>query len=147
MPTLYELKQELRRGGHSLVVGKGTATRAFSGRGISDLLWIVDNEPTLLKGASVADKVVGKGAAALMVIGGIAELYAEVVSFPALRLLESRGVSVSYGEAAEMIWNRSRTGRCPVETLCAEAETAEACLPLIRRFAADMAANGNAKGA
>ncbi|WP_347022329.1 DUF1893 domain-containing protein, partial [Bacteroides ovatus] len=32
------------------------------------------------------------------------------------------------------IWNRDRTGGCPVETMCSEVESVEEILPLIRDF-------------
>ena len=37
-----------------------------------------------MKGAAIADKVIGKGAAALMVLGGFKTVYADIISTPAL---------------------------------------------------------------
>lgn len=51
---------------HSLVVANGDVC-TFDGRGISDLYNLLSEDPEFLRGASVADKVVGKGAAALMI--------------------------------------------------------------------------------
>ena len=68
--TMRRLTEILHGGGWSLVVDNG-AIRTFSGRGVSDLYGLLTREPETLRGASVADKVVGKGAAALMVLGGV----------------------------------------------------------------------------
>lgn len=54
--------------------------RIFRERGVADLFRLLHEEPQLLRGAFIADKVVGKGAAALMVLGGVEGLFADVVS-------------------------------------------------------------------
>ena len=103
-------------------------------RGVKDLYSILMSTPALLRGAMRADKVVGKGAAALMVSGKVREVYADVISSPALQLLRDADISVSYDVCVDNIINRAGTGICPVETLCAHATTAEECLPLITGF-------------
>lgn len=123
----------LHKGGHSLVLWNGD-TRTFNRRGVADLYNLLHDEPDSLRGAIVVDKVVGKGAAALMVLGGVAELYADVISEAALALLETNGVTVAYGQSVPNIVNREKSGLCPVETLCKDAATAAECLPLIQNF-------------
>ena len=109
-------------------------TRIFRERGVKDLYRLLEEEPELLDGAFVADKVVGKGAAALMILGGVGELHADVISRPARRLLAASPVHVSYTLEVPYIVNRTRTGQCPVETLCRDCATAAEALPLIRNF-------------
>ena len=87
--------------------------RIFRERGVADLFRLLREEPQLLRGAFIADKVVGKGAAALMVLGGVEGLFADVVSRPAL------GIAVEYTVVVPGIMNRAGTGTCPVEQLCA----------------------------
>lgn len=103
-------------------------------RGVADLLELY---PTLA-GAFIADKVVGKGAAALMVAGGVSAVYTDVVSRPALKLLEESGVEVGYQTLAENIINRDGTDICPVEKLTAACATADECIPIIEKFVSDM---------
>lgn len=107
-------------------------------RGVKDLLDLIHTRPTLLSGAMIADKVVGKGAAALMIIGNVRQVYADVISRPALYLLQSAAIEVSYGECVANIINRAGTGICPVESLCSPCATAEECLPLIEEFVSRM---------
>lgn len=95
---------------------------------------LLKGEPGFLHGASIADKVIGKGAAALMILGGIKEIYADVISQPALSLLHDNGIKVSYDKAVDHIINRLGTGWCPVETLCNDVKTAPEILPLIEAF-------------
>ena len=118
----------------SCVVRNGDEVRIFRERGVKDLYRLLREEPQLLDGAFVADKVVGKGAAALMAAGRVRELFADVVSHAALELLNGAGIPVSYTVAVPHIINRAGDGICPVERLCAEAQTAKECLPLIEGF-------------
>lgn len=120
--------------GCSCVVRNGEIVHSFHQRGVSDLWRLLHEEPELLRGAFVADKVVGKGAAALMAAGGVRGLYARTVSRPALDLLAAVGIPVEYETAVEHIINRAGTGICPVEQLCADARTPEECLPRIGEF-------------
>ena len=52
----------------------------FERRGVEDLYALLREQSGLLLGADVADKVVGKGAAALMVLGRVRRVYADVLS-------------------------------------------------------------------
>lgn len=110
----------------------------FYGRGVSDLYRILSDEPKLLEDAFVADKVVGKGAAALMILGGVKELYAELLSTAAREMLEEYGVAVTAPTEVPNIINRTGTGICPVESLCLGCRTPEECLPKIRDFIKNM---------
>ena len=141
---MKDLIKLLHEGGHSLVVGNGEV-RTFEGRGVSDLLRLLEREPETLHRALVADKVVGKGAAALMVLGGVKEVYADVISQPALCLLEDEGVAVSFGQVVDNIRNRTRTGLCPVEARCLPCATPEECLVQIRSFIEEMKYNQSGK--
>ena len=118
----------------SCVIRNGDSMRIFRERGVADLFRLQHEEPQLLRGAFIADKVVGKGAAALMVLGGVEGLFADVVSRAALDLFAAAGKAVAYTVAVPHIINRADDGICPVERLCAEAQTAGECLPLIEGF-------------
>ncbi len=117
----------------SCVVRNG-AVYTFERRGVADLYDLLTSRPEVLKGADVADKVVGKGAAALMILGGVARVYADVMSEAALELYAQAGVPVTYGSLVPAIRNRAGTGFCPVETLCRDIRSAEECLPLIKEW-------------
>lgn len=102
-------------------------------RGVLDLYDFV-HSGDLLCGAAVADKVIGKGAAALIVTGGVTAVYAQLISEPAYRLLIENGVAVRYALKVLNIMNRDRSGYCPLETACRDAASAEECIPIIDAF-------------
>ena len=95
---------------------------------------LLHNNRPLLDGASVADKVIGKGAAALMIAGGVKEVYADVISNAAMELFEKYATTVSYDQKVAYIVNRRGDGICPVEERCAECNTIEECLVKIDEF-------------
>lgn len=131
---MTSLKDELQKGGWSCVIGNGAEMRTFSRRGVADLYDIFMTEPELLEEASIADKVVGKGAAALMILGKVSRLHTHIISTPALALLRSAGVITDFDIETDYIINRDGTGRCPVETLCDGMSEPEKMLPLILDF-------------
>lgn len=133
-----ELLETLRRENCSLIVLRdsdslNTAIRRY-GRGVRDLYELSRDADRPLHGAIVADKVVGRGAAALMACAGVREVYALTISRPALQLLEQQGIPVQYINLTDGIRNRADDGPCPVESLCAAPLTPQQCLPLIEKF-------------
>ena len=131
---IEQLKERLIAGGYSCVVGKGGTIRTFSRRGVADLYDLLLHDADFLQGSEVADKVVGKGAAALLALGKVQRVYASLISEPALRLLLAEGIAVDYGEAVDYIKNRTQTGSCPLEARCKDEDDPHKLLPLITRF-------------
>lgn len=129
-----ELVERLRTERCSLVVCNGGEPRIFRERGVKDLYRLFREEPEVLRGASVADKVIGKAAAALLILGGVKEVFVEVVSAPARELFARSGIPLKYGSAVPHIINRTRTDWCPLEKRCYELTTPEACLAQIEEF-------------
>jgi len=101
---------------------------------VKDLWELCQSEDDFLLGAQVADKVIGKGAAALMAYGGVSEVYADVISTPALELLQKHGVNVAYAQQTDRILNRQQNGLCPVETLCQPLQSLEEMYSIITQF-------------
>ena len=127
----------LHDGGHSLVVAN-REVRTFDGRGVSDLYRLLENDSGFLNGASVADKVVGKAAASLMVLAKVKEVYADVVSQAALDLLDNNKIRITYENLAPYIINRAGTDLCPLELRCLPCMTPQECLVQIRAFMEEM---------
>ncbi len=124
----------LAQGDCSCVIVNGERFCVFHRRGVEDLYRLLYDDPTLLRNAFIADKVVGKGAAALMIMGGVGAIFTRVASTAALELLRAAGVSIDAEHEVPHIINRAQTGLCPVESLCADCRTAEECLPRIETF-------------
>lgn len=84
-------------------------------RGIAPILMLLENNPSLLKGAYIADKVIGKAAALLLIHGGVTEIYAALASQLAVDMCEKYNVVISCGSIVPLIKNRTGEGMCPME--------------------------------
>lgn len=118
----------------SCVIENRGEIRTFYRRGVIDLYELHETEPDFMKGASLADKIIGKGAAALIIIGGMHQVYADIISTPALNLLQNAGIPTSFSQEVPHIINRQGNGYCPLETLCKDFETPEDMYPIIQGF-------------
>lgn len=125
----------------SCVVGNYGQIYTFHGRGVSDLYDMVKNKPGFLDGAFIADKVVGKAAAALMIIGKVENIYADVISLSALVLLREAGIEADFGRIVPIIENRSHSDWCPLERICYQEKSARNILHLIEGFVAEIKRN------
>ena len=87
MKRLIEL---LHSEGCSCVIESQGEIRAFRQHGVADLYDLYQNERDFMQNAQLADKVIGKGAAALIVLGKMKEVYADIISTPALFCYEQQ---------------------------------------------------------
>ncbi|MCC8171578.1 MAG: DUF1893 domain-containing protein [Parabacteroides sp.] len=131
---MNELVEMLRTGNYSCVIRNGSDVRTFTRRGVADLYGLLKEEATFLKGAMLADKVIGKAAAALALLGGVKELYAEVISLSALMLLREAGVEARFRTIVPYIRNRNGDDWCPLERACYKEKDAHAVLSEIESF-------------
>lgn len=109
-------------------------TIVFRQHGVADLFNLLSNRPLFLQQATVADTVVGRGAALLMVKGGVAEVYAQIVSSGALLVLRHAGINIEYGEITPYIKNRRGDGQCPVEIITSVTDSCDKAFELIKTF-------------
>jgi Domain of unknown function (DUF1893). len=91
-------------------------------RGVKPLLHLLTEKKGFLKGASVADKVIGKAAALLMVLGEIKEVHTLIISEPAIKVFEKYNIPCFYDKKVDRIVNRTGDGLCPMETLCLDVD-------------------------
>lgn len=117
MDELKRAKELLQQEACSCVVLREGNPSTSRERGIRPILLWLEENPNFLKGAVVADKVIGKAAAMLFVYGGISAVYAGVISRPAAAYLTSHGIPFTVGKTVDGIRNRDNTGPCPMETV------------------------------
>ena len=103
-------------------------------RGVKPLLHLLTEKKGFLKGASVADKVIGKAAALLMVLGEIKEVHTLIISEPAIKVFEKHNIPCFYDKKVERIANRTGDGLCPMETLCLDVEEPKEAFQKITDF-------------
>jgi len=125
----------------SCVIRKGDTIRIFRKRGVQDLYRLLKDDPDFLKGAFVADKVVGKAAAALMILGGVEEVFTFTVSRLARDLFERSAVKLGFAQEVPHIINRAGTGWCPMESRCRDLDTPETCFGQVEEFLNTMKEN------
>lgn len=132
MKNIELAKTTLKDEGQSIVIVKDQAVIYKSkDSGIKPLLFAYQNNLEDLEGATVADKVIGKAAALLLAEAKISELYAELISEPALELLERAEIDVTYGLKVTNILNRDQTDLCLMEKLAKDENMAE---PLVEKI-------------
>ncbi len=121
--------------GLTLVVKSADGTlHRYTQRGVKDLLTLVTESPELLRDALIADKAVGKAAAACMAMGGVRHVHADVMSEPALALLQAHGVKAEYGQLVDHIINRAGTGWCPMEQLSRDIDDPATIIQKVKAF-------------
>ena len=116
MTKLEEIKEILHEKKASLVVayGSGEVKEYYQNR-IKDIKSILQENPEALKGAIVADKVIGKVASSILTVAGVKEIYADVMSQYAIPVLEENHVRYEFQEKVDYIKNKDNTGMCPME--------------------------------
>jgi len=94
------------------------------GEGIRPLIDAIDtiglND---LRGAILADRVVGLAASYLVTYAGFSEVHGLIVSRSAASFLESRGITLYWMEMVDAILDRSRSSLCPFEKLALKARS------------------------
>ena len=134
MATRQDAIDTLHRENCSCVILKNEELTVYNGPGISDLLRLVKTEPDKLQGAFVADKVIGKAAAALLILGGVDSIYTDLISDRAIELLRKSPVKVSFSEKVSIIMNRSKDNICPMENVCSVVNSPQECYERINEF-------------
>ena len=121
---IEKARKLLDQGGYTCVVCGENLTLTARERGVKPLAdWL--EEGRNLAGCWAADKVVGKATAFLYVLLKVRAVYAPVMSRPAIGVLDRYGIEASYDTATDRIFNRDRSGFCPMETAVQDIETPE----------------------
>ena len=131
MHELESARALLEAGNYTCVLRRGDHILTDTRRGIRPLmeLWESGNSYT---DYCAADKVVGKAAAFLYCLLGIRALYAGILSQPALEVLQTAGIPVTYGTLVPAIRNRTGDGFCPMESAVREITEPQAAPKAIR---------------
>ena len=100
-------------------------------RGVKPLLQFRESISSC-KGFTAVDKVVGKAAAFLYLLLEVDTIHAGVISRPALQVLLENQVTVTYDRLAEYIENRTKDGKCPMESAVWNIDDAGEALAVIQ---------------
>ena len=133
VPQGEQMLQQLNEQQISLLIYNNDSASDYHQHGVRDLLMLVQTEPERLQGSIVADKMVGKAAAALMVLGGVKEVHTNTICTPAKEMLQQAGIQVLFTDEVPYIINKAKTGQCPLDRRLNDIPAAE-CLPIIIDF-------------
>ena len=133
-PRGEQMLQQLNEQQISLLVYNQDSLSDYHQHGVRDLLMLVQDDPERLQGAIVADKMVGKAAAALMVLGGVKEVHTNTICTPAKEMLLNAGIELFFTDEVPYIVNKKKTGQCPLDSRLSEVANAADCLPIIADF-------------
>lgn len=118
----------------SLLVYNDSTLSTHTNRGVRDLLTLISTQPERLQGAIVADKIIGKAAAAIMATGGVVEVHTNIISTPARALLEAEGIKVVATEEVPQILNRNKSQMCPIDSQLEGIESIEECVTVLQNM-------------
>ncbi len=124
-------KQLLTTEEHTCVLCRDQQRYTSSRRGVAPLLNWLDSG-TNLEGFCAADRVIGKATAFLYCLLGVKQVYARVMSKPAVQVLQEYGIPASWDTLVEGIENRQKNGPCPMEHATRSCTTPEEALIAIR---------------
>ena len=140
MTDLDFAKRILKSGDYTCVLHKSGITYTSGERGVKPLVLWYESDISF-RDFSAADKVIGKGAAHLYALLGVSSVFADVISAPALDLLESHGIRVEYNTETEHIINRRGDGICPFEAAVSDIDDSNAAYAAIRKQMKEMGIN------
>ena len=108
-----------------VVISGGEIVRTAGGRGVGPLMMLYQNEKETLRDSCVVDRVIGKAAAMLLVLGKTKAVYGEVMSVSAMAYLDDHGVLYRSGKCVDMIYAQSGTDMCPMEAAVLHIDSPE----------------------
>ena len=120
------------------VVQNGAVVSTGKGMGVKPLLSVYNATPELLCGAAVADTVIGKAAAMLLIQAGASAVYGAVMSRPAVEALRAHGLLFEYGTLVPGIQNRTGNVSCPLEQSVADIDDPALAVQALRQRIAEL---------
>ena len=95
-----------------MVYQNSESTMTLSETGIKNIIHLADHG---FRGGVVADIVVGKAAAMVMAYMEVESIWANLISLPAIEVLERFNIPCQYETSVDYIINRRGDGLCPME--------------------------------
>lgn len=103
-------------------------------KGVFPLFDCLQKHKQRMECAEIADKVVGTGAARLLVYAKIKSLYTLTITKEALQLLVAKNIKTVFKEKTENIMNQYKTGVCPVELLSRKHKSIDKFIISLKSF-------------
>lgn len=138
MNDLELAKQVLAVGGYAFVLVKnGQLLATGTHKGAGELLDAVTELGGSVRGAALADKVVGKAVAMVAVYAGLSAVWTPLGSEAATQVMREHGVPFEMEQTVPLIRNNRDDGPCPMERLTMPFEMPAAAVSALREFVAE----------
>jgi hypothetical protein len=135
MTDLELAKQTLHADSLAFVIAKdGAILRTGTRQGIGELLQAVDALGETAHAASLADKVIGKAVAMVVLTARIHAVYSPLMSQAANDTLAHDQITVEYDRLIPLILNKRNDGPCPMERLTLPINDPLAAVAALREF-------------
>ncbi|MDD2573757.1 MAG: DUF1893 domain-containing protein [Bacillota bacterium] len=135
MRDLETATERLKESSDSLIVVKdGHVLLSKDEGGIRPLFNALSELGEDMKGSCIADKVIGKAAAALCVFAGAAGVYTPVMSKAAVRLLADNGIVYSMDLLVPGVLNKDKADLCPLEKMTANTDDYRKIYEMVKGF-------------
>lgn len=119
-----------------IIVQDGEVVATGTHEGIGELLEAVAKHGDSLRGAGLADKIVGKAVAMVAAYAGITEIYTPLGSEAAQKVCEQYGISFHPEQLVPLILNKRNDGPCPLERLTLPLTQPAEAVAALREFVA-----------
>jgi len=117
--------------GHSCVAVRGEAIFTSDQSGIAPLL-LWEKQGLNLQGFAVADRLIGRASALLLVNAGAKSAYTPTLSLSGQKVLEQYNIPVRFETLIEQVLNKDRTDMCPMEKASMSIEDPKQAVKVLR---------------
>ncbi|MBR6233205.1 MAG: DUF1893 domain-containing protein [Erysipelotrichaceae bacterium] len=124
------LKQELVEKDYSIIASNGYSSYDS---GIKPVIVPMCQNIAFFKDCCVADKLIGKASAMLLVLSGVKNVYTPVLSKAGREVFDKYGVAYEYDTLAEYIVNRKGDGMCPMEMTVKDIDDPKEAFEALKR--------------
>lgn len=128
------VKNELLYSNNSLVIYLNNTLKKHRQKGVKALISILDADNNALKNSYVADKVVGKAAALILVDSKAKYVYAKTISLHAIKVFKENNIKFDCYEVVPYINNKENSGMCDLEKLCLDITNPQEAHQKIKQY-------------
>ena len=130
---------EYKKAQFSLVVVRdGEIVATSKEKGVRGILSVYNNQPELLEGASIADKLMGRAVTMICELGKVKSIYTPLLSQGGEEILKRAFIDYQAERIVPAIRNRDNTDLCPIEKLTTGTDDSEEGVRRIREFIASL---------
>jgi hypothetical protein len=132
--TKCEIAQQiLLQNQHTCVAVRNDPFYTSDLKGIAPLMTKLLDDPMFFRDAYIADRVIGKSAAILLIYGKISGVHAEIISEHACSILDEYAIPYTFTKKVPFIINNARTAMCPMEASVLETDEVQIGFEILKQ--------------